>query len=102
MVGCAPQTMYYWGDYSNSLYKYKKDFTPEMLEKHKTELLDIISKSGKKGLRVPPGINAELGYIFMLQGQNDQAIVYLKQEKVTYPESTKFIDDLLRNVNKGE
>ena len=39
-------------------------------EKHKTELLDIISKSNKKGLRIPPGINAELGYIFLLQEQD--------------------------------
>ncbi|MBC8321490.1 MAG: DUF4810 domain-containing protein [Bacteroidetes bacterium] len=102
IVGCAPQTMYYWGNYSNTLYKYKKDATPEMLDKHKTELLDIISKSNEKGLRIPPGINAELGYIFLLQEQNDQAMVYLNKEKSTYPESTKFIDDLLNNLNEGE
>jgi len=102
IVGCAPNTMYYWGDYSNTLYKYKKDATPAMLEKHKTELLDIISKSNKKGLRIPPGINAELGYIFLLQEQDDQAMVYLKKEKSTYPESTKFIDDLLQNLNEGK
>jgi hypothetical protein len=102
IVGCAPKTMYYWGDYSNTLYKYKKDATPEMLVKHKTELLDIISKSNEKGLRIPPGINAELGYIFLLQEQDDQAMVYLKKEKSTYPESTKFIDDLLQNLSGGE
>ena len=47
------------------------------------------------------GINAELGYIFFLQEQYDQAIVYLKKEKLTYPESTKFIDDFLQNLNEG-
>lgn len=102
IVGCAPQTMYYWGDYSNTLYKYKKDATPETLEKHKTELQDIINKSNEKGLRIPPGINAELGYIFLLQEQYDQAMIYLKKEKSTYPESSKFIDDLLQNLNEGE
>ena len=101
IVGCVPP-MYYWGDYSNTLYKYKKDATPEMLDKHKTELLDIISKSNEKGLRIPPGVNAELGYIYFLQEQYDQAMVYLKKEKLTYPESTKFIDDLLQNLNEGK
>jgi len=103
IVGCVPpQTMYYWGDYSDTLYKYKKDATPEMLDIHKTELLDIILKSNEKGLRIPPGINAELGYIYLLQEQYDQAMVYLKKEKSIYPESTKFIDDLLQNLNEGE
>ena len=36
-----------------------------------------------------------------LQEQYDQAIVYLKKEKLTYPESTKFIDDFLQNLNEG-
>ena len=102
IVGCTPQTMYYWGDYSNSLYKMKKDATPETLDKHKIELLDIINKSNEKGLRIPPGINAELGYIYLLQEQYDQAMVYLNEEKSTYPESTKFIDDLLQNLSEGE
>lgn len=102
IVGCVPPTMYYWGDYSNTLYKYKKDVTPEILDKHKTELMNIISKSNELSLRVPPGINAELGYIFLLQEQNDQAILYLEKEKLTYPESTRFIDDLLKNISKGK
>jgi hypothetical protein len=102
IMGCTPQTMYYWGDYSNSLYKVKKDATPEMLDKHKIELLEIIKKSNEKSLRVPPGINAELGYIFLLQEQYDQAIIYLNKEKSIYPESTKFVDDLLHNLTEGE
>ena len=101
IAACTQPPMYYWEDYSKTLYKYKKDLTLEMLDKHKTELLEIISKSNEKGLRIPPGINAELGYIFFLQEQYDQAIVYLKKEKLTYPESTKFIDDLLQNLNEG-
>ena len=91
--------MYYWEDYSKTLYKYKKDLTPEMLDKHKIELLKIIEKSEKKDVRVPPGVNAELGYIFLIEGQKDQAILYLKKEKLTYPESTKFIDDFTQNIN---
>jgi len=101
ITGCAPQPMYYWGNYSDTLYKYKKNATPEMLDAHKTELLSIISKSEQKGLRVPPGVSAELGYILLLQGLNDQAIYYLEKEKSNYLESTQFIDDLLQNLEKG-
>ena len=100
ITSCTQPPMYYWEDYSKTLYKYKKDLTPEMLDKHKIELLKIIEKSEKKDVRVPPGVNAELGYILLIEGQKDQAILYFKKEKLTYPESTKFIDDLTQNINE--
>ena len=61
----------------------------------------FIEKSEKKDVRVPPGVHAELGYIFLIEGQKDQAIIHLKKEKLIYPESTKFIDDFTQNI-EGE
>ena len=101
IVGCEPPAMYYWGNYSDTLYKYKKNLTPEMLEKHKIELKTIVNKSDNLGLRTPPGVNAEYGYLLLLEGNTSEAIPYLEKEKSLYPESTKFIDDLINNINEG-
>ena len=49
-IGCAPQAMYYYGNYSDTLYSYKKKLTPETLEVHKKELQEIINKSERARL----------------------------------------------------
>ena len=98
LCSCATQGLYYWGKYSNTLYNYKKDFTEESLEKHIEELHNIITKSNKKNLRVPPGIYAELGYYYSLRGENQKSIKYLELEKSIYPESNEFIDSLIKSM----
>ena len=72
--GCAAtvtEAGYYWGDYSQTLYKYTKDPNETTLAAHVEELEDIISTSDEKGLKVPPGIHAELGYIKARQGNDN-------------------------------
>jgi hypothetical protein len=79
--------MYYWGDYSNSLYCCRKDSTEENLLKHKQILENIVEESAKRNLRVPPGVCAELGYIYFRQNNSQEAIKYFELEERTYPES---------------
>jgi hypothetical protein len=87
--GCATQQqpMYYWGGYSNSLYCCRKDSTEENLLKHKQILENIVEESAKRNLRVPPGVCAELGYIYFRQNNSQEAIKYFELEERTYPES---------------
>jgi len=86
--GCATQQpMYYWGDYSKSLYCCRKDSTEENLLKHKQILENIIEESAKRNLRVPPGVCAELGYIYFRQNNSQEAIKYFELEERTYPEA---------------
>lgn len=86
--GCATQQpMYYWGDYSDSLYCCHKDSTDENLLKHKQILENIIEESGKRNLRVPPGVCAELGYLYFRQNKSQEALKYFEMEERTYPES---------------
>jgi hypothetical protein len=93
--GCAtPNKMYYWGDYSNSLYSCRKQATEENLVKHKQILENIIEESNKNDIRVPPGVYAELGYIYFRQNRNDEALRYFELEARTYPESKVFIQRL--------
>ena len=64
--GCTTphKGMYYWGDYSNLLYKYKRGLTQESLDLYLAELHNIIEKSNQLNLRVPPGIYADLNINF--------------------------------------
>ena len=64
LFGCATQPMYYWGNYSSTLYHYKQNLTDEKLADHKKSLLEIINKSKELDLKTPPGVYAELGYIY--------------------------------------
>ena len=95
MTGCATtERMYYWGDYSNTLYTCRKDVNDENLLKHQQTLENIIEESNKRNLRVPPGVYAELGYIYFRQNNNNVAIKYFDLEARTYPESQVFMKRL--------
>ena len=99
--GCATQQqMYYWGDYSDTLYDVKKDPGVESLAKHKEMLENIVEESEKRNLRIPPGVCAELGYIYALQNNTKTAISLFEREKQIYPESTIFMDRLIQQSEK--
>jgi hypothetical protein len=82
---------YYYGDYSRSLYRSKKDTTPASLAKHRATLEDIIQKSEKRGSRVPPGIFCEYAYLLAKDG-SPEADRYFALEVESYPESKRFVD----------
>lgn len=96
-TGCTTVTEagYYWGNYSGTLYKYTKVPSEETLVAHVEELNKIISVSEKRGLKVPPGIYAELGYIAARKGNDKQAKAYYEAEIQTYPESRPFLERLV-------
>lgn len=102
--GCAaPPKMYYWGDYSNSLYSSRKTPNEANLLKHKQVLEDIIAESNKGNLRVPPGVYGELGYVYFRQNKNEEAIKYFGLEEQNYPESTILMQRLTQAAKaKGD
>lgn len=95
-IGCAPKQMYYWGNYSDTLYAYKKNSNDETLLKHMQELNKIVEKSNKRNNRVPPGVYGELGYLYLKTNKTKEAIEYFKLEKQLYPESTILMDRLIQ------
>ena len=103
LQGCATVTEagYYWGDYSDTLYKYTKDPNKVTLANHFEELENIIKVSREKSLRVPPGVHAELGYIMARQGDDVGSIVQYENEMALYPESRIFLERLQVENNKG-
>jgi len=94
LSGCAGQRMYYWGDYSETLYQSKKNPSDQSMLNHQQSLEKILEESRKNNLRVPPGVYAELGYIYFRQNKKDLAIQNFKMEKALYPESALLMDRL--------
>ncbi|MBU2226543.1 MAG: DUF4810 domain-containing protein [Proteobacteria bacterium] len=102
LSGCAAQRMYYWGDYSNTLYQSKKHPSDQSNLGHQQALENIIEESGKNNLRIPPGVYAELGYVYFRQNKKDLAIQNFKMEKQLYPESTLLMDRLENAVKLAD
>lgn len=106
LTGCAPQPakpLYNYGNYSDSYYAYKKNMTPETtlalqnsMEKAITDT--TLSQSG----RVPPGMYANLGYLYIKAGKPNDAISNFTKEKTVYPESTIFMDRLINKIQATE
>jgi hypothetical protein len=96
--GCATQKMYYWENYSKSLYDYKKDPSDKTLAEHKQVLLNIMQVSQQNNARVPPGVCCEYAYILIKEGRNDEAMKYLAMEEQAYPESQPFIARLKNKI----
>jgi len=101
-AGCAPQRMYYFGNYSQTLYTFEKNQNEESLVKHKQELERVIAKSEVKNLPVPPGIYAELGYINLKANSSQEAIRLFQIESKLYPESKYLMDRLIQSAKAKE
>jgi hypothetical protein len=86
--------MYYWGDYSHTLYQTKKHPEEKSLLSHQQAIEEIIAESAKNNMRVPPGVYAELGYIYFRQNKKELAIQNFHMEKALYPESALLMDRL--------
>ena len=98
--GCVQTSIYYWGNYSDTLYKYKKAPSDEALVKHIKSIEKIIEESENLKQKVPPGVYCEYGYYFMLEENYVDAKKYFELETVLYPESTKFINVLMEGIPK--
>ncbi|KKO49530.1 hypothetical protein VT06_06795 [Arsukibacterium sp. MJ3] len=96
----ATNSIYYWGDYSDSAYKLKNTPTDESRTKHKASLLSIVNNAQTKNKKIPPGIYAELAMLEAEDRNVDLALQYFSKEKELFPESTKIVDMMINSMNK--
>jgi hypothetical protein len=101
-TGCVQtqKPMYHWCNYSDSLYACKKNDGAETMAQHQAVLEKIITESKDKNMRVPPGVCAELGYLYSAQNRSREAIGLFEQERQTYPESAILMDRLISQAEK--
>lgn len=99
LAGCATtQGAYNWGAYDELLYRSYKDVTKTEelrigLEKH----IGALEKSNSK---VPPGIYAELGTLYLEAGDSERAIDMYSRERDAWPESKGFMDAMIANLER--
>jgi hypothetical protein len=101
LVGCAPETYFYWGDYSETYYSYKKSPSDETMTKHINSLIDIVNTSSLRNKQVPPGVYAELGFYLIKKGKEKEGFQYFDKEIRLYPESRIFIEKLKSGLQSG-
>jgi len=99
-MGCAPSTLYQWGEYENYLYKrYNKPGSVSAQE----EIIQIenqLEQTYSNDRMPPPGLHAHLGYLYISDGQSSRALEQFNAEKKLFPESKKFIDGLIKRMKK--
>ncbi len=98
-TGCAAKisaSNLYWGEYSKTLYEFKKNPGSATRTAHIKELNSIIIKSNELNLRVPPGLYAELGMYLLNDGKKEKANEYFNLELKTYPESKTMVLQILK------
>lgn len=99
-VATVSQSKLYWGNYSQTLYKTKTNPGNEATNTHLKELESIVSKSDEMGLKVPPGIYAEIGLVYMSKNKGGKANEFFAMETKEYPESKEFISILIAKHSK--
>jgi hypothetical protein len=99
LFGCGQKQMYYYGNYSNTLYSMKKDSDESSQNQHIKELENIIQESQHKNMKVPPGIYAELGYWYLKNNHKKEAIKMFNEESNLYLESRHLMNRLIQKAN---
>ena len=97
LAGCAAPTtppLYQWTGYQPQVYEYFKG------QKSPQEQIDALEKALQeiraKGNMPPPGFHAHLGMLYASVGNEQQAEQELQAEKQSFPESSTFMDFLMK------
>lgn len=98
LVGCAHQSasLYQWGSYQDQVYSHFKGDSPEQQIQALEKDLQVMQAANR---RPPPGLQAHLGMLYAETGNDAKAQQQLLAEKTQYPESTTYIDLLLKNAS---
>ncbi|MEY4416662.1 MAG: hypothetical protein RIQ53_3955 [Pseudomonadota bacterium] len=100
--GCvqAPKPLYQWGSFPRQQYEWllREGATPQA----QIEVLEAqAEKARASDGRLPPGLRAHLGLAYLSAGQPDAARAAWQAEKVAFPESTPWMDTLLKRLDAG-
>lgn len=94
------KTLYSWHNYEDASYQYQKKTTDELYEKAMKEYLKVIEKQKGTRMTVPPGLNAEYGYMLYKSGKVSEGIAFLKKEIALYPESEVYISRIIKQLER--
>lgn len=96
LTGCAArqQPLYYWGDYQPQIYGH---FKAEKGPDEQIQALEKVREQAKAQAKpLPPGLQAHLAMLYGQTGRPERLIENLEAEKTQFPESSTFMDFLLK------
>ena len=92
--------MYSWGNYDQMLYASYKD--PAKANELRVELETRIAEAEQRKQKVPPGLYAELGTLYLQGGDTNTAVEYYKKERDAWPESRGMMDALIKALERRQ
>ncbi|MEO8118457.1 MAG: DUF4810 domain-containing protein [Rhodoferax sp.] len=99
LTGCATRSsLYQWGGYDAMLYQSYKN--PEKAVEFRQGLELHITKMEQSQQKIAPGLYAELGTLFLQEGDSTKAVAMYTKERNAWPESRGLMDSLINNVAK--
>ncbi|MBB4593632.1 DUF4810 domain-containing protein [Xanthomonas cannabis] len=95
LTACAHQStsLYQWGSYQDQVYSHFKGGSPEQQIQALEKDLQVMQSSNKSA---PPGLRVHLGMLYAETGNDGKAQENLIAEKAHYPESTTYVDLLMK------
>ena len=96
----SQQSLYSWYDSEHATYVYTKRNTEETLEKAMAQYKKVIANQNGLRKTVPPGVNAEYGYLLYKAGKKEEGLALLRAEITAYPESETFISRIINQFEK--
>lgn len=99
-AGCVtrPQPLYYWGDYQTQVYGH---FKGEKGPEEQIQALEAVREEAHaQGQALPPGFQAHLAMLYGQTGRSERLVEQLEAEKKQFPESSTFVDFLLKKTPK--
>jgi len=91
--------MYQWGGYDAMLYQSYKN--PEKVIALRAGLESHIAQMELSKQKVAPGLYAELGTIYLQEGDSTKAVAMYTKERDAWPESRGLMDGLIKNISKS-
>lgn len=102
LSGCAddsPRQLYYWdGAYTSSVYEYLSEEGDAGAQIAALE--QSLQKAYQRAAKVPPGLYAHLGLLYLSQGNGAKFKAYVEKEAELYPESSDYALFLLNQNSK--
>ena len=100
--GCAtrPSTLYDWGGYDQLLYQSYKN--PERVESMRVGLETLLAGLEQQRQKPPPGMYAELGTLYLEQGDRKKAVINYDLERRNWAESKTLMDALIGTLERRD
>ena len=99
LVGCAPapKRLYHWEGFQDQLYEYFK--ADRSSPEEQLRILGAqVEKARARGAALPPGFRAHLAMLYLRLGRDGEAMQELEAEKASFPESTRYMEFLLKRM----